>query len=164
MKILVLGGYGTFGGRLVELLSADPRLTLVIAGRSESKAQSFIKTLMPGAEKIALAFDRDADRDSDLDSQISAIKPELVVDATGPFQFYGASPYRVVEACLRQKVNYLDLADGAQSGAKLARYPLINRVSELIHWECPLRLQLLQHQQSLFRRIAMHRDKRQRNF
>ena len=36
----------------------------------------------------------------------------------------------------------IDLADGAQSGAKLARYPLINRVSELIHWECPLRLQL----------------------
>ncbi len=28
------------------------------------------------------------------------------------------------------------------SGARLARYPLINRVSELVHWECPLRLHL----------------------
>ena len=37
----------------------------------------------------------------------------------------------------------LHRADGAaQSGAKLARFPLINRVSELVHWECPLRLQL----------------------
>ena len=36
----------------------------------------------------------------------------------------------------------VDPGDGAQSGAKLARYPLINRVSELVHWECPLRLQL----------------------
>jgi diguanylate cyclase (GGDEF)-like protein len=30
----------------------------------------------------------------------------------------------------------------AKVGAKLARYPLINRVSELVHCECPLRLQL----------------------
>jgi diguanylate cyclase (GGDEF)-like protein len=31
---------------------------------------------------------------------------------------------------------------GANGGAKLACYPLINRVSELVHCECPLRLQL----------------------
>lgn len=30
----------------------------------------------------------------------------------------------------------------ADGDAKLARYPLINRTSELIHWECPLRLRL----------------------
>jgi diguanylate cyclase (GGDEF)-like protein len=34
------------------------------------------------------------------------------------------------------------LKAGAGRGAKLARFPLINRVSELVHSECPLRLQL----------------------
>jgi hypothetical protein len=38
-KILILGGYGTFGRRLAQLLADDSRLTLVIAGRSLAKAQ-----------------------------------------------------------------------------------------------------------------------------
>jgi len=34
LRILILGGYGTFGGRLARLLADDSRLTLLIAGRS----------------------------------------------------------------------------------------------------------------------------------
>jgi diguanylate cyclase (GGDEF)-like protein len=41
----------------------------------------------------------------------------------------------------RQQID-VALQPGAGGGAKLARYPLINRVSELVHCECPLRLQL----------------------
>ena len=33
-KILILGGYGTFGGRLAQLLDGTAGLRLVIAGRS----------------------------------------------------------------------------------------------------------------------------------
>jgi short subunit dehydrogenase-like uncharacterized protein len=88
MRILILGGYGTFGGRLAELLAREERLTLIIAGRSESKARTFIARLRPGARKIPLVFGRDAD----IDGQIRAAKPDLVVDATGPFQFYGDDP------------------------------------------------------------------------
>ncbi len=36
----------------------------------------------------------------------------------------------------------IEAALHAGGDAKLARYPLINRASELIHWECPLRLRL----------------------
>ncbi|MEO8000371.1 MAG: DUF4166 domain-containing protein [Arenimonas sp.] len=110
MKILIIGGYGTFGGRLAELLSEVEALTLLIAGRSEEKASKFIGKLPAGAKKRPLAFDRDAD----VDKQISAIKPDLVVDATGPFQLYGDDPYRVVKACLKHNANYMDLADGVQ--------------------------------------------------
>jgi uncharacterized protein YbjT (DUF2867 family) len=39
MKVLVLGGYGTFGSRLVRLLADRPQLTLLVAGRSRAKAQ-----------------------------------------------------------------------------------------------------------------------------
>ena len=42
MKILILGGYGVFGGRLIELLSALPQLEILVAGRSAAKAQGFI--------------------------------------------------------------------------------------------------------------------------
>jgi nucleoside-diphosphate-sugar epimerase len=34
MKILILGGYGVFGGRLAELLSDIPGLELLICGRN----------------------------------------------------------------------------------------------------------------------------------
>jgi len=39
-KVLILGGYGTFGRRLAQLLLDDSQpVTLVIAGRSLAKAQ-----------------------------------------------------------------------------------------------------------------------------
>lgn len=110
MRILILGGYGTFGGRLAELLARDERLTLIIAGRSASKASAFIAGLAPGATKIPLAFDRDAD----VERQIRLAEPDLVVDATGPFQFYGRDPFRVVKGCISQGAHYMDLADGVQ--------------------------------------------------
>jgi len=110
MKILIIGGYGTFGGRLAELLSEVEALTLLIAGRSEAKARNFIGKLPSGAKKLPLTFDRDAD----VDEQIGALKPDLVVDATGPFQLYGDDPYRVVKACIKHDAHYMDLADGVQ--------------------------------------------------
>ncbi|MFN8425847.1 MAG: DUF4166 domain-containing protein [Anaerolineales bacterium] len=109
MKILILGGYGTFGGRLAHLLANDERLTIFIAGRSIEKAQKFCKDLPAGAQKIPTWFDRNAN----VESQIKNIAPNLVVDAMGPFQVYGDDPYRVVKACLANNVDYMDLADGS---------------------------------------------------
>ena len=40
-RILIIGGYGTFGGRLVQLLADETRLTLIVAGRSREKADAF---------------------------------------------------------------------------------------------------------------------------
>ncbi len=110
MIILIIGGYGTFGGRLAEMLSEVETLTLFIAGRSESKAAKFISTLPVGAKKLPLAFDRNAD----VDKQISLLMPDCVVDATGPFQLYGDDPYRVVKACIKHNAHYMDLADGVE--------------------------------------------------
>jgi hypothetical protein len=110
MKILILGGYGTFGGRLAYLLAKDERLTLVLAGRSKTKAQKFCDSLPAGAIKIAAFFDRIADAEA----QIKEINPDLVVDATGPFQVYGDDPHNVVKACIANNVNYMDLADGSE--------------------------------------------------
>src|SRR5262245_55803704 len=107
MEVLVIGGYGTFGARLVQLLAGESRLTLVIAGRLAARAEAFCAKLATKAELVPAAFDRDRD----IAAQLAAIGPDIVVDASGPFQAYGADPYRVVRAALESNVHYLDLAD-----------------------------------------------------
>jgi hypothetical protein len=42
MKILILGGYGVFGGRLAELLSDIPGLELLICGRTWVEQRHFV--------------------------------------------------------------------------------------------------------------------------
>lgn len=108
MKILVLGGYGVFGGRLAELLKDDPGLTLIIAGRDEARACTFVKALGGAATALPLGLDR-----SDIASALARHRPDLVVDASGPFQGYGTDPYLVPKAAIAEGVPYLDLADGA---------------------------------------------------
>ncbi len=125
MKVLVLGGYGTFGGRLVRLLADRPQLTLLVAGRSGAKAQSFCSRVAArspiarspiahsciaiAAKLMPLSFDRDGD----LVGQLRDAAPDMVVDASGPFQVYGDDPYGVVKACLALNIDYIDLADSS---------------------------------------------------
>ena len=109
LRILILGGYGTFGGRLAQLLADDTRLELLIAGRSRSAAEKFCAALPPGAARSAVVFDRDGDAAA----QLRQCQPDLVIDSTGPFQHYGAQSYRLIEACIATRLPYLDLADGA---------------------------------------------------
>ncbi|MEO8242077.1 MAG: DUF4166 domain-containing protein [bacterium] len=105
MKILILGGYGVFGGRLARLLDGED-LHLLIAGRDLSKAQAFCTTLTSRAEPVR------ADRNA-MAETLANHRPDVVVDATGPFQDYGPAPYGVLQACIAAKTNYMDFADGA---------------------------------------------------
>lgn len=109
MKILVLGGYGIFGGRLCEILAANPGVTLVVAGRSLAKSRELSRKLTQGAIVHAALIDRDGE----LQSQLTSIKPNLVIDASGPFQSYGKDTYRVIQACLACDASYMDFADGS---------------------------------------------------
>jgi hypothetical protein len=118
LKVLILGGYGTFGGRLAQLLAGDARVGLLIGGRSLAQAQSFCDRLEPGASRRAVRFDRNGDAPT----QLRAIDPDLVVDATGPFQCYGEDPYRIIKACLFQRIDYLDLADGSDFVKGVAQF------------------------------------------
>src|SRR5690242_7679070 len=101
LRVLILGGYGTFGGRLAQLLADERRLTLIIAGRSRTKAEAFCASLPSEAATEPMAFDRDGD----VERQLRALTPDVVVDVTGPFQAYGIDPYRVVKAALALGVN-----------------------------------------------------------
>ena len=110
LKILIVGGYGVFGSRIVELLENDARLTLCVGGRSVAKAKTFVASRkLAKAELVPAAIDRNGD----IGGQLSAIRPDIVIDASGPFQTYGDDGYRVIQACLTHGANYLDLADGS---------------------------------------------------
>jgi hypothetical protein len=119
LTVLIVGGYGTFGGRLVELLRDEPRLTLIVAGRSLARATAYCKALGAAKARLVPAV---FDREGDLAAQIGAMRPDIVVDASGPFQAYGAKRYRLVEACIAARANYLDLADGSDFVAGIAAF------------------------------------------
>src|SRR5215813_304551 len=118
MRVLILGGYGTFGGRLAQLLADEPRLTLLIAGRARDKAEAFCTRLPAAARLEPLAFDRDGD----VAAALAAARPDLVVDASGPFQAYAGDPYRLVRACVALGIDYLDLADGSDFVGGIAQF------------------------------------------
>lgn len=99
-RILVLGGYGGFGGRIARRLAAAGHEVLV-AGRSAGRAGAFCgddPRLKP------LAVDRAA-----MATAIDAHRPAIVVDAAGPFQ---GMDHRVPAVCIAAGVHYLDIADG----------------------------------------------------
>jgi short subunit dehydrogenase-like uncharacterized protein len=111
LKILIVGGYGAFGGRIVKLLEANAGLTLIVAGRSMAKARAFCRSRAQAAATLTPAI---FDRDGDIEAQIAEHEPDLLVDASGPFQAYGEGCYRVIAGCIAARVNYIDLADGSE--------------------------------------------------
>jgi hypothetical protein len=105
--VLVLGGYGLFGGRLVRRLALQAGLRIVVAGRSLTAAQALVSQLQPSAigQLQACALDASA---PGLTEAIRATGAGLVVHCAGPFQ---GQDYRVALACLDAGAHYIDLAD-----------------------------------------------------
>jgi hypothetical protein len=116
MRILILGGYGVFGGRLAELLADVAELELLISGRSLAKAQAFCADYQQdnlGGNARAQVRPVQLDR-ADIEAGLRNYQPDLVVDASGPFQDYAAADrYQVISACIAAQTDYLDFADGA---------------------------------------------------
>lgn len=106
-RILILGGYGLFGGRIVAALANDPALALIVAGRSRERAAGFVAGLGdPGASIEVAALDTTAPEFKDM---LAELRPDLVIDTAGPFQ---GRDYRVAEAALAIGAHCIDLADG----------------------------------------------------
>lgn len=110
LKVVVVGGYGVFGGRLVDLLRDDDRLTLFVAGRSLRKGEAFCSIRRDSRARLLPTH---FDRNGDLAAQLATIAPDLCVDASGPFQNYDADGYGLIRACITAGVHYLDLADAS---------------------------------------------------
>lgn len=104
-RVLLLGGYGNFGGTLARSLAPDPHLRLLVAGRSRAKAERFIAGLDSANSPEAIALDLDG---ADVAAALVAAAPDIVIHTVGPFQ---GQTYRVAEAAIAARAHYLDLAD-----------------------------------------------------
>jgi hypothetical protein len=107
-RVLVIGGYGFFGSRLVTLLSRQPNLHILVAGRSQAQAESLVQALRPGAASLLEARTIDIASPA-LAQALSALKPDAVIHTAGPFQ---GQDYHVATACIAARAHYIDLADG----------------------------------------------------
>ena len=107
-RVLVIGGYGFFGRRLVERLSLQPGLHVIVAGRSCAQAAALVDALSPRAVSSLEAVALDALSDQ-LPAWLDRLELRAVVHASGPFQ---GQDYRVALACSAAGVHYIDLADG----------------------------------------------------
>lgn len=101
MKVLIIGGYGTFGFRIAQGLSSEERLELYLAGRNLDRAKAACARLSGAATFMPLKLDR---RALELD-----FRPDLIIDASGPFQAYKGSP--VLDYCVAHGIHYADLSD-----------------------------------------------------
>ncbi|XYD11902.1 DUF4166 domain-containing protein (plasmid) [Methylobacterium sp. NMS12] len=99
--ILVLGGYGGFGGRLSRRLAAADH-DVIVTGRRLASAEAFCAAHPP-------CRPLQADRNDAVAPVLERVRPDLVIDAAGPFQGRG---YDLPRACIAAAIPYLDLADG----------------------------------------------------
>ena len=100
-RVLIIGGYGTFGSCIARRLAQDADVTVIVAGRTAGKAKALADDLK--AEWAELDIHRG------LDAGLERLRPDVVVHTSGPFQAQG---YDVAEACIRHRCHYIDLADG----------------------------------------------------
>lgn len=104
-KILVIGGYGFFGNIITRRLAADPAIRVVIAGRDAEKCRVLAAELQK-SPNLPLYHALDIDRD--LQPVLEQVKPDIVINAAGPFQ---GQDYKTAETCIAQGCHYIDLAD-----------------------------------------------------
>lgn len=97
-RVVVIGGRGNFGARIVRALCAQQGTEVLVAGRRAEGDG-------PGNCR-AVVLDIGSDH---LAADLAALSPLLVIHCAGPFQ---AQHYQVAQAALRAGAHYLDLADG----------------------------------------------------
>ena len=112
-RILIIGGYGNFGSYISKTLAKENNITVIIAGRSIEKAQSFIKTIEAANAPEAIALDIT----QNLAEALQTIKPDIVIHTSGPFQ---GQSYDAAQSCINAGVHYIDLADARNFVAGIA--------------------------------------------
>lgn len=102
-SVVVLGGYGNFGRRIVEALAHEADLRVFIAGRDLPKAERLAREIRGNTQPLVL--DSQAEH---LASVLRNVDAHLVVHTAGPFQ---GQSYAVPRACIQARCHYIDLAD-----------------------------------------------------
>lgn len=115
--VMILGAYGNFG-RHISFALAKNNMKLILCGRSHKKLAGL-------AEKIKLKYPKAAiiianiDVNKKLLSQLNNLNPEIVINTCGPFQ---NANYNIIEACIKNKIHYIDLADSREFVANIGKF------------------------------------------
>jgi len=102
--VVVLGGYGNFGERVVAALAHEPNCRVLVAGRNPFEAARVARQI--GGNTQAWQVDGHA---TDFAAQLRSVDAFAVVHTAGPFQ---GQDYDVARACIEVGSHYIDLADG----------------------------------------------------
>jgi len=103
-SVVVLGGYGNFGRRIVGALAREPNTRVFVSGRNLEQATAVAQETGGSAEPLRL----DA-HSADFTTELRKAGASLVVHTAGPFQ---GQDYSVPRACIAAGSHYIDLADG----------------------------------------------------
>lgn len=115
LRVLVLGGYGFFGRRLVDRLARIPGLHIQVAGRSLAPARALAQRIQGRSPLEAVLLDAQS---PGLEDALRKLAPHVLLNASGPFQ---GADYRVPAACIACGIHYADLADGRDYVAGIGR-------------------------------------------
>ncbi len=103
-RIIVVGGTGVFGERLVHEIVARTTLSITIAARDVARAQALADALGGAPRVLAARLDARAATPDEL----CVLGGFALVDAAGPFQ---GGKARLAEAAVAAGLHYTDLAD-----------------------------------------------------
>ncbi|MFV0543612.1 MAG: saccharopine dehydrogenase family protein [Marinicella pacifica] len=106
-KVMVLGGYGTFGGRIVRAL-CQKGFHVIMTGRNKAKADKF-KSEILSSQADALVDVACFDVFTELSEHLQDLKLSMVIHTCGPFQGQDTG---IAETIIHAGVHYIDLADG----------------------------------------------------
>lgn len=104
-SVVVLGGYGNFGRRIVAALATHTHTQhrVFIAGRNRAQAAQLAREIGGNTESLLLDC-----RAPTLAAELARADAKLVIHTAGPFQ---AQDYAVPKACIEAGAHYIDLAD-----------------------------------------------------
>lgn len=117
-KVLVIGGTGAFGSRLVRGLVAHTDLDVVIGCRDMARADALARELAD-SQAMARIGTICIDIATVTTEQLRATDAFLVVDAAGPFQ---GSDGLLVRTAMAAGLHYVDLADARDFVAGFSRF------------------------------------------
>ncbi len=124
-RVLIIGAYGNFGGRITRALAADKNIKVLIAGRSQAKCEALARELQSSPN---LPLFHMLDITKDLAEVLAHLKPDITIHTSGPYQGQG---YAVAEACLAAGSHYIDLADGRDFVAGIGRLDALAKSKNL---------------------------------
>jgi saccharopine dehydrogenase-like NADP-dependent oxidoreductase len=116
-KVLILGGYGSFGRHISAELAGRNDALLILAGRNATRGEAAARAI--GADFVQC----DAGNAKSLASAVA--NAWLVINAAGPFQ---GQDYAIPQAAIDAGCHYIDLADGRDYVVSFAELDAAARV------------------------------------